>query len=68
MHDFCSIIININKYTYLNKNFLNNIFYRDISLNRTIILSIENLMEISENTTLKKKFDPSLNNILRWNE
>lgn len=64
MHDFCSIIININKYTYLNKNFLNNIFYRDISLNRTI-LSIENLMEISENTTLKKKFDPSLNNILR---
>lgn len=65
MHDFCSIIININKYTYLNKNFLNNIFYRDISLNRTIILSIENLMEISENTTLKKKFDPSLNNILR---
>lgn len=66
MHDFCSIIININKYTYLNKNFLNNIFYRDISLNRTIILSIENLMGISENTqTLKKKFDPSLNNILR---
>lgn len=56
MHDFCSIIININKYTYLNKNFLNNIFYRDISLNRTIILSIENLMGISENTTLKKKF------------
>lgn len=68
MHDFCSIIIIINKYTYLNKNFLNNIFYRDISLNRTIILSIENLMGISENTTLKKKFDPSLNNILRWNE
>lgn len=65
MHDFCSTIININKYIYLNKNFLNNIFYRDISLNRTIILSIENLMEISENTTLKKKFDPSLNNILR---
>lgn len=63
MHDFCSIIININKYTYLNKNFLNNIFYRDISLNRTI-LSIH-LMGISENTTLKKKFDPSLNNILR---
>lgn len=55
MHDFCSIIININKYTYLNKNFLNNIFYRDISLNRTIILSIENLMGISENTTLKKE-------------
>lgn len=54
MHDFCSIIIIINKYTYLNKNFLNNIFYRDISLNRTI-LSIENLMGISENTTLKKE-------------
>lgn len=35
MHDFCSIIININKYIYLNKNFLNNIFYRDISLNNT---------------------------------